>query len=236
MVDIEGILYGEMSKKYRCTSEEIASDENIFVLGNKHEPMVEVLCINGKLVVKAGEELLPWCKEKYKDIDGAWFTDFGYLRSLDNKLQELGHYIADIHHYYIPGKDSVVPDGSYELKWFNKEEILGFKDDERFDEAFAFNEGTPDVLAVAAMEKGEILGMAGASMDYKNLWQVGINVIPEAQGKGIGTYLVTNLKNELLNRGVVPFYGTMGSHARSQRIAIKAGFMPTWTAIYSERK
>lgn len=77
------------------------------------------------------------------------------------------------------------------------------------------------------MEKGEILRMVGDSMDYKNLWQIGINVIPEAQGKGIGTYLVTHLKNEFLNRGVGPLYGTMESHIRSQRIAVKAGFMPT---------
>ncbi len=236
MTNIEEVLYSELSKKYGCTKAELVNSENIFVLGKDEEPLLELLCINGKLVIKASEELLPWCREEYKDFDGAWFTDFGNLRRLDSKLQSLGHCISDIHHYYIPGRDVIIPQGNYQTKCFNKEEIWVFKNDERFDEAFAFNEETPDVFAVAAMEKGEILGMAGASMDYKNLWQIGINVIPEAQGKGIGTYLVTHLKNELLNRGIVPFYGTMGSHARSQRIAVKAGFMPTWTALYSERK
>ena len=236
MVNIEEVMYSELSKKYLCTPGEMASSENVFVLGKDDEPLLELLCINGKLVIKAGEELLPWCKEIYKDTSGVWFSDFGNLRRLDSKLQSLGHYLADVHHYYIPGKDSVMPKGSYELKWFNKEEILDFKGDDRFDEAFAFNEKTPDILGVAAMEGGEILGMAGASMDHKNLWQIGINVIPEAQGKGIGTYLVTHIKNELLNRGIVPFYGTMESHIRSQRIAVKAGFIPTWTALYSGRK
>lgn len=80
------------------------------------------------------------------------------------------------------------------------------------------------------------MGMAGASADSKTMWQIGINVLPEYRGRGIGTNLVTLLKNEILNRGKIPFYGTVGSHFHSQNIAINAGFFPAWAELYSKSK
>jgi GNAT superfamily N-acetyltransferase len=92
------------------------------------------------------------------------------------------------------------------------------------------------VLAVAAFEGDNIIGMAGASADSKTMWQIGINVLSEHRGRGIGTNLVTLLKNEILSRGKVPFYGTVGSHFQSQNIAISSGFFPAWAELYSESK
>jgi predicted GNAT family acetyltransferase len=60
------------------------------------------------------------------------------------------------------------------------------------------------------------MGMAGASEDSKTLYQIGINVLPKYRGKGIGTNLVALLKQELLKRGKVPFYGTSVSHIISK--------------------
>ena len=53
--------------------------------------------------------------------------------------------------------------------------------------------------------------MAGASEDCEEMWQIGINVLPEAEGQGIGKKLVPVLKNEILRRGKVPFYSTVES-------------------------
>ena len=52
-----------------------------------------------------------------------------------------------------------------EVKKYNQEEVLQFQGDDRFDEAFCFDENSPDVLAVAAIIDHEIVGMAGASAD-----------------------------------------------------------------------
>ena len=46
------------------------------------------------------------------------------------------------------------------LKKYNQEEVLQFQGDDRFDEAFCFDENSPDVLAVAAIIDHEIVGMA----------------------------------------------------------------------------
>jgi len=48
---------------------------------------------------------------------------------------------------------------------YEYKDIFQFKDDIRFGEAFVFNENYPDMLAVAALEGDNIMGIAGASAD-----------------------------------------------------------------------
>ena len=79
-----------------------------------------------------------------------------------------------------------------------------------------------------------MLGMAGVSEDSRYLWQIGIDVLPEARGKGIGVLLVKILKNEILAEGKVPYYGTAFSHMISMDIAIRSGFHAAWAELFVE--
>ena len=80
-----------------------------------------------------------------------------------------------------------------------------------------------------------ILGMAGASCDSDTMWQIGINVEDIERGNGIGTMLVALLKNEVLKRGKLPYYGTAMSHVASQRVALSAGFVPAWVELCTSK-
>ena len=106
-----------------------------------------------------------------------------------------------------------------------------FREDKRWNEALSFSVTAPDVLAVTAERGGEILGMAGASKDSAIMWQIGINVLQEYRGMGIATTLVTLLKNAILKRGILPFYGTSFSHLESQKVALGSGFVPAWVEM-----
>lgn len=66
------------------------------------------------------------------------------------------------------------------------------------------------------------------------MWQIGVNVTPEGQGKGIGTYVISLLKERLLEQGIVPFYATVESHIKSQKVALQSGFVPAFYEIFSE--
>ena len=120
------------------------------------------------------------------------------------------------------------------VRCYGYEDILKFENDDRFGEAFAFDKNHLDMLAVAAFDGDNIIGMAGASADSKTMWQIGIDVLPKYRGRGIGTNLVSLLKNEILKRGKIPFYGTVESHLCSQNIAVSAGFFPAWAELYSK--
>lgn len=133
-----------------------------------------------------------------------------------------------------------------EFLWYNQEEILRFKDNNQFTSAISFWQGHPDVLAVAALKEeyqGEgktfnqshLAGMAGTSLDGEYLWQIGINVDKDCAGRGLAHQLVRVLKEDVLRRGKVPFYGTSESHTISQTVGLKAGFVPAWNEVSVER-
>ena len=112
----------------------------------------------------------------------------------------------------------------FTIQRYTPETIAPFQGDDRFEDAFGFCADAPDMLGVAAVKDGRILGMAGASADSPYLWQIGINVLPEARGQGIASMLVALLRNDVLAAGRLPFYGTSISHLESQRV----GFLPSW--------
>lgn len=80
--------------------------------------------------------------------------------------------------------------------------------------------------------QANMAGMAGISGDGEYLWQIGIDVIPEQRGWGLATNLVKLIKEEIIRRGKIPFYGTSESHTISQSVALQSGFVPAWTEIY----
>lgn len=85
-------------------------------------------------------------------------------------------------------------------------------------------------------DQSHMCGMAGASRDGEYLWQIGINVDKDYAGQGIGHKLVRALKEEILRRGKVPFYGTSESHTLSQTVGLKAGFVPAWTEVSARKE
>ncbi len=194
---------------------------------------------HGELYIMCDEQLLPWMKDNYNDSEynPEWFCKFDNLRKLDLKLKEYGYEIMDTHLYFEPDPDFEGYDFScpYETKWFDREEILKIKGNP-FRHALMYQEGCPDELAVAALDKsGEMAAMAGVSSDGKNLWQIGIDVLPEYRGKGLAVYLTTLLKERVLELGKVPFYGTSESHAASRMVAVRSGFIPAWCEVYSRQ-
>ena len=79
------------------------------------------------------------------------------------------------------------------------------------------------------------MGMAGASEDAKGWLQIGVDVMPEYRSMGVGTYLVTLLKNKIEDDGNIAFYGTSISNYHSWNIALNSGFYPAWLEISTKR-
>jgi len=53
------------------------------------------------------------------------------------------------------------------------------------------------------------------------------------RGRGLAAGLTALLKDELLRRGIVPFYGTAQSHIFSLNTARNAGFRPAWAEVWA---
>lgn len=241
--EIIKIAKEQLAKDYSCQVSDFEKDKNTVVENKLVEGrrvydndgcFLKLLCFGGTAIISTSPMMMPWCEEKLLNRDSAWLFEYPKLRAIDKKLNEFGHEIADIHQYYLPNPDMQILEPNISVKWYEAQEISQFQDDDRFGEAFACDENHPDMIGVAAFDGDNIMGMAGASADSETMWQIGIDVLPEYRGRGIGTKLTILLKNEILKRGKIPFYGTVQSHFHSQNIAINAGFFPVWAELYSE--
>ena len=241
------VLREQLALDYCCAPEEAEDGRNHFCVFSPQPGRrrfqedlpchLKAAVVNGKLLFTGEEDILRWCRARYGDEGGAWFLEAENLRVLERRLGEDGYRIRSAHPFFLGEGGTEAPPVPAELtlRWFEGPEIEAFRGDGRFDEAFAFCPQAPDLLGLAALRDGEFLGMAGASCDSPLMWQIGINVEPAARGRGLGTLLVCRLKNELLRRGVLPFYGTSPSHLASQRVALGAGFVPAWAELITAR-
>lgn len=87
-------------------------------------------------------------------------------------------------------------------------------------------------MAVAAFCDGKVVGIAGASEDCELMWQIGVDVLPEFQGLGIGKAIAGTLTKAVLDEGVLPYYSTEVSNLQSRQLAISIGYWPAWVELY----
>ena len=181
------------------------------------------------------EALLPWAREYLPGLAPEWCLDYEFLREMDAALRPLGWTVANAHPFFAPDLGCPPAGVEFPVAWYEQEELERFRGDPRWEGTLAFQPGYPDMLAVAALDgDGAPIGMAGASRDGERLWQIGVNVLPAHRGRGLAAGLTALLKDELLRRGIVPFYGTAQSHIFSLNTARNAGFRPAWAEVWAK--
>ena len=239
------ILCRQLALDYCCGPDEIRGGGNVFTIfrpleGRRrfHEPkecFLKIAAVNGKLLFTGRTEIVAWCRERWGECGSEWFFEPDTLRELDARLRADGFQIGMAHPFFIAETRTEPDAGSWEIRRYRGAEIEAFRGDGRYGEAFSFCPEAPDVLGVAALRAGKIAGMAGASADSPTMWQIGINVDPAYRGEGVASLLVTLLKNEILEQGILPFYGTSMSHLASQRVALASGFLPAWVELVAAK-
>ena len=203
----------------------------------KHDTFFKAAIIMGKAYVMADEKMHPWVKEILAEEPPEWWCDFKNLKKLESELNKYGREIFDTHIYFLPSEEPTMERPRFAIKWFEKEELEQFRNDKRFNTySLSFSPTQPDVLAVVAYDKKEPIAMAGCSEDGAYLWQIGVDCVAGYEGRGLAGNLVTLLKQEIIARGKVPYYGTSESHAISRNIAIASGFLPAWCEIQIRKK
>ena len=238
------VMCRQLALDYCCNVEDVADTSNHFsiyypaegrrVYKNDDDTILKAAVVDGKILFSGKPAIIEWCREKYSETKGEWFFEPVTIRELESRLSDEGASIKMLHPFYIAEHITPVMTGNYSIKWYEGFEIEKFRGDNRWDEALAFSATAPDALAVTAESGDEILGMAGASIDSPMMWQIGINVVDGYRRRGIATALVSLLKNEILSRGKLPFYGTAFSHLASQRVALGSGFVPAWVEMATQ--
>lgn len=236
---IERKFKEQLALEFGCAPEDFSGEENVITGPVLHENrrkfsdqpfFLQMATFGAGAVISADERLHPRLREWAKGKRGFWlFEQHNYLE-LDRLLRGYGYKMALTHHMFTPTTEIAAVETGFPVRWLEQGDIPPFYGREEFSNALCdrFRPERPDVLAVAALDGEEIMGMAGCSADTPELWQIGVDVLPPYRGRGIGKTLVALLRNEALRRGALPYYGTSLSNIASWRVALASGFLPAW--------
>lgn len=224
---------------YNCSVEDFQNKETLVTVRKKQkgarkfeeESLLSILSYNGKLVINAAEEILPWCESVLKKrLSAEWCFEAGSLISIDKKLGEFGYGIDQVHLFFLPKYEK--EESNLKMRWLEAEEIGQLEEDDRIDEAFLFEDYIEDVLGVEILsDTDEMVAVAGATSNSERMWELGVNSFEER--KGYGQAALSALVKEVQKRGKVPYCGTAISHCASQNIALRAGMIPSFCEMRS---
>ncbi len=101
---------------------------------------------------------------------------------MENELKKYGGIISEIEEFYLLNEyeiRQVTP--AFDVEILEGAAIKKLYGDHRFHMARGYSQDSDrrDMLAVAAYENDEILGVATASNDTDHIWQIGVDVVPE---------------------------------------------------------
>ena len=239
-----------LSLEYNCSETDIDSGANIITSssgrsGRKYresDGFFSMASTGKGCLVTADERLLPFVRELSKDCDGISLFEFEKLNAIAQELSRYGYELngAGPHHMFLPCEVPALSQ-KFPLKRLEFPEFKQYYGDKRFPDILCdeYTDERPDVLVLAAMDGDVIMGMAGASRDFSgtpNWLQIGVDVLPEYRGKGIGSFLVNEITKLIQQSGDIPFYGTSPANIASQNTALKCGYRPAWTEISAVKK
>lgn len=254
----------QVALEYSCAPDAFDGDGNIITVSRLNEGRREyrpgahflsMASFGRGAVITADERIHSWLAEYLESedepIQGHWLFEHHRLSAIDAECRKYGKKISGTFHMYLPDERIGVSVFDVKVKWYEQDEIIPFYGNEQgvrtdnsgekpvckiFPNALspAPNPHRPDMLAVAAYDGDLMTGMAGASADTPDMWQIGIDILPGYRGRGIAAQLVTQLKNEVLRQGFLPFYGTSLSNLGSQNVARASGFYPAWIEATTE--
>ncbi len=232
-------LLKQLSVDLNCAPADLLAEENILTVSalndgrrsySPGQPFLQMATLGGNTVIMADPCLHGFLHDLVRDAEGHRLFELENLMRMDEELRKYGYRMNPTHHMFLPCCGAG-PDERFQVKWFYDREIGRFYGDQRFPNAIAYPEPCPvrpDRIVVAAVDGDTIMGMAGCSEDAPHWQQIGIDVLPEYRSRGIGSYLVSLLKNRIMELGDIPFYGTAAANIRSQNIARNSGFRPAW--------
>ena len=194
-------------------------------------------CFGKGAVAAVDKELEVFMTKYLKDMDGFRCFDMP-LDVLEKELKKHGVVISEIEELYLLESMEVkCIHTTLDYEILEGDEVKKIYSDDRFHMALGYSREyeRKDMLAVVAYDKGEILGVAGASNDTDQIWQIGLEVVCEHRGHHVATDIVKIISNEVLKRGKIPYYGTAWSNIASKRVAINAGYKPAWVELKARK-
>lgn len=197
-----------------------------------------VVSMGKNAVISCDKSYLPFAQQHLSHFSRDEVFEAAHLALLEELVSKDKQLLAGPDLKYCCTEDTlrqINRDSRFDWRLYHKNEIPKLYQHEGFGMALSYDENSsrPDTLATAAYYRSELVGVACASEDSDQLWQVGVHVAGGYHGQGIGTTLVAWLTGEILARGRLPYYSTTVVNLASRQLALRAGYWPAWVELYS---
>ena len=223
-----------------CSAEDFKADKNVvlaFKLGkNARKYYKKPITCN---FVSYGNNIVAASIEETLDLVSEYVRKFEFYRCfetpgfhwLNERLVEKGHKICFMAEYYLPDVNRLPAlSCPYKTRVLNQEDFGNLYLPE-WSNALCKERRQLDILGIGAYDGNRLIGLAACSADCEDMWQIGVDVLPEYRRRGIACALTSALAKEIISRDKVPFYCTAWSNIRSARNALKSGFVPAWVEM-----
>ncbi len=223
-----------------CRAEDFLADTNVLV-PYRPGPAVKkyyqqpiaanFISYGNNIVAAASDELSDTVREYIDRFTFYHCFETPNLHWLNERLAEKGQAVCFMAEYYLPdtGRIEALP-CPYELRILEPVQFADLYLPE-WSNALCSDRKQLDVLAVGAYDGDKLIGLAGCSADAEEMWQIGVDVLPEYRKKGVASALTSKLAIETLKHNKIPFYCSAWSNVASVRNAVRSGFVPAWVEM-----
>lgn len=223
-----------------CTPQDFLRSENVITRSVKNEnarkyiplPLeCDMVSYGSNIVAQTSARLSETVRSYIERYDTGHCFETPHLHILDDKLAKFGLKVCFMAEYFLPDLErlKLLP-CDYELRILTQADFAPLYTKE-WSNALCEKRKELDVLGVGAYDNGTLIGLAGCSADCEDMYQIGVDVLPEYRRQGIAAAITSRLAVEILKIGKVPFYCAAWCNVKSVKNAVKCGFVPTWVEL-----
>ena len=235
-----------LAADYACDDADLTTGEITVVpfevrTGRRPYPLASKPLLIGSIgtgaVIACDPSRVDWMRAIVAGLDRDDLFEPATIAPINARVTSEGQRLLGPHLRYACSRDHfrLSPVGGVHVDLIADEEVVELAKTPGFAHALSSNydREIPDLLATVARDGNKIVGVAAAAAETDGLWQIGVDVVPEARQNGVGRQIVSRLTEAILERDAVPYYSTSSSNIASRSVAVSLGFWPAWTEIYA---
>lgn len=226
-----------------CQPEDFLKQDNVVVISKENQkarkylnlPFYCQLVTYGCNIVASCHEDIQEEIKNYIDKHPTYRAfETPYLLELNTFLNTKGMKLYFLAEYFLPDLANLksIP-CAYPTKILHQEDFQDLYTN-AWSNALCYDRKHLDILGIGAYHNNQLIGLAACSMDGEDMWQIGIDVLPEYRHQGIAASLTSQLAIEILAHDKVPFYCCAWGNIASKRNANNAGFKTAWIEMTAQ--
>lgn len=223
-----------------CSKEDFLRGSNVVVISRQHPAArkylelpfsCQLISYGSNIVASVSEDCRQIVLDYISRFPAAHCFETPNLYVLNDALAQVGQRVCFMAEYFLPNLERLQAlDCSYPVRELGPEDFGPLYTD-TWSNALCAKRRELDILGLGAYDGARLVGFAACSADCEEMWQIGVDVLPEYRRQGIASALTSRLALEILKRGKVPFYCCAWCNVRSARNAVKSGFYPAWVEL-----